>query len=149
MFGGAVVLAGMPQEGLDCPVGDPAPALDELRERGRLRLRQCGADRRRARGAGARDKLTAADRVLATVLYLRQLGPRDLLTKPFGINGSTRRGVAVHDWTAVDCTSAPPDATAIRLHGTAVPPFLSDLGGTRWPVPNPLVRIYGDLHNLR
>ncbi|MEU7160893.1 ISAzo13 family transposase [Streptomyces chrestomyceticus] len=80
-------LTGMPEEELDYLVGELAPALDELRERERLRQR--GADRRRARGAGARDKLTAADRVLATVLYLRKLGPRDLLAKLFGVNGST------------------------------------------------------------
>lgn len=43
----------------------------------------------RARGAGAKDKLTAADRVLATVLYLRKLGTRDPLAQLFGVNGST------------------------------------------------------------
>ncbi|WP_405670302.1 MULTISPECIES: transposase family protein [unclassified Streptomyces] len=61
--------------------------MDELREQGRLRQR--GGERIRARGAGAKDKLTTADRVLATVLYLRKLGTRDLLAQLFGVNGST------------------------------------------------------------
>ena len=43
----------------------------------------------RARGAGAKDKLTTADRVPATVLYLRRLRTRDLLAQLFGVNGST------------------------------------------------------------
>ncbi|MEV0375016.1 transposase family protein, partial [Streptomyces sp. NPDC050636] len=34
-------------------------------------------------------KLTTADRVLATVLYLRKLGTRDLLAQLFGVNAST------------------------------------------------------------
>ncbi|WP_243088957.1 hypothetical protein [Streptomyces sp. 891-h] len=58
----------------------PEPALDELADqadwklgelRAQGRLRQRGGERIRARGAGAKDKLTIADRVLATVLYLR------------------------------------------------------------------------------
>jgi hypothetical protein len=51
--------------------------------------RSAGPSRIRARGAGAKDRLTTADRVLATVLYLRKLGTRDLLAQLFGVNGST------------------------------------------------------------
>ncbi|MCF3105951.1 ISAzo13 family transposase [Streptomyces roseoverticillatus] len=80
-------LTGMPEAELDRLIDELSSALDELRERERLRYR--GADRRRARGAGAKDKLTTADRVLATVLYLRKLGTRDLLAQLFGVNGST------------------------------------------------------------
>ena len=36
-----------------------------------------------------KDRLTSADRVLATVLYLRKLGTRDLIGQLFGVNGST------------------------------------------------------------
>jgi hypothetical protein len=61
--------------------------VDELREQGRLRQR--GGDRVRVRGAGAKNKLTTADRVLATVLYQLKLGTRDLLAQLFGVNGST------------------------------------------------------------
>lgn len=77
----------MPEVELDRLIDELSSALDELRERERLRY--CGADRRRARGAGAKDKLTTADRVLATVLYLRKLGTRDLLAQLFGVNGGT------------------------------------------------------------
>jgi hypothetical protein len=76
----------------------PEPALDELidrlarkpgesREQGRLRQR--GGERIRARDAGAKDKLTTGDGILATVLYLRELGTRDLLAQLFGVNTST------------------------------------------------------------
>lgn len=80
-------LTGMPEPALDNLVDQLAQKLDELRERGRLQQR--GGERIRARGAGAKEKLTTADRVLATVLYLRKLGTRDLLAQLFGVNGST------------------------------------------------------------
>ncbi|MDQ0771762.1 transposase [Streptomyces aurantiacus] len=80
-------LTGMPEPALDELVDQLAAHLDELREQGRLRQR--GGERIRARGAGARDKLTTFDRVLATVLYLRKLGTRDLLAQLFGVNTST------------------------------------------------------------
>lgn len=77
----------MPEAELNYFVDELAPELAELRER--QRLRQRGSEQRRAPGAGAKDKLTTADRVLATVLYLRRLGTRDLLAQLFGVNGST------------------------------------------------------------
>jgi len=80
-------LTGMPEPALDELVGQLAQKVDELREQ--RRLQQRGGERIRARGAVAKDKLTTADRVLATVLYLRKLGTRDLLAQLFGVNGST------------------------------------------------------------
>ncbi|MDQ1005731.1 hypothetical protein QFZ82_000215 [Streptomyces sp. V4I23] len=80
-------LTGMPEPVLDELVGQLARTLDDLREQGRLQRR--GGERIRARGAGAKDKLTTADRVLATVLYLRKLGTRDLVAQLFGVNAST------------------------------------------------------------
>ncbi|MDQ0791677.1 hypothetical protein QFZ58_000165 [Streptomyces sp. B1I3] len=72
-------LTGMTGRVLDALVDQLSRRLDELREHGRSRHR--GGDRIRARGAGAKDKLTTADRVLATVLYLRKLGTRDLIAQ--------------------------------------------------------------------
>lgn len=80
-------LTGMPCPELDALVSQLTSALAESRERERFRQR--GGERLRTPGAGAKDKLTAADRVLATVLYLRKLGTRDLLAQLFGVNGST------------------------------------------------------------
>ncbi|MFJ6897098.1 ISAzo13 family transposase [Streptomyces hokutonensis] len=80
-------LTGMTEPALNELVGQLARKLNELREQGRLQQR--GGERIRARGAGAKDKLTTNDRVLATVLYLRKLGTRDLLAQLFGVNGST------------------------------------------------------------
>ncbi|WP_446447195.1 ISAzo13 family transposase [Streptomyces hydrogenans] len=80
-------LTGMTEPALNELVDQLSQRLDELREHGRSRQR--GKDRIRARGAGAKDKLTTADRVLATVLYLRKLGTRDLIAQLFGVNAST------------------------------------------------------------
>ncbi len=80
-------LTGMTEPALDGLVEQVSQRLDELREHGRSQQR--GGDRIRARGAGAKDRLTTADRVLATVLYLRKLGTRDLIGQLFGVNGST------------------------------------------------------------
>ncbi|GGY90231.1 hypothetical protein GCM10010343_14640 [Streptomyces avidinii] len=68
-------------------VDQPSQTLDELREHGRSQQR--GGDRIRARGAGAMDTMTTADRVLATILYLRKLGTRDLIAQLCGVNGGT------------------------------------------------------------
>ncbi|MGX1219127.1 hypothetical protein RKD42_000386 [Streptomyces ambofaciens] len=80
-------LTGMPEPALDELINQLAKTLDELREQERLRQR--GGQRIRARGAGAKDKLTTADRVLATVLYLHKLGTRALLVQLIGVNTST------------------------------------------------------------
>ncbi|MFC9432137.1 ISAzo13 family transposase [Streptomyces sp. NPDC056987] len=114
-------LTGMPEPALDELTNQLAIDLDELREQGRLQQR--GGERIRARGAGAKDKLTTSDRVLATVLYLRKIGTRDLLAQLFGVNGSTlTRAVhqvqpllAEHGYTIPPSTarfSTPTDITA-------------------------------------
>ncbi|MCM2518195.1 ISAzo13 family transposase [Streptomyces griseoincarnatus] len=101
-------LTGMPEPALDELVDQLTAKLDELRERGRLRQR--GGERIRARGAGAKDKLTTADRVLVTVLYLRKLGTRYLLAQLFGVNTSTLTR-AVHQVQPL-----------LAEHGCTIPP---------------------------
>ncbi|WP_330460075.1 ISAzo13 family transposase [Streptomyces sp. NBC_00820] len=101
-------LTGMPEPMLDELICQLDGKLDELRERGRLQQR--GGERIRARGAGAKDKLTTADRVLATVLYLRKIGTRDLLAQLFGVNGSTLTR-AVHQVQPL-----------LAEHGCTIPP---------------------------
>lgn len=101
-------LTGMPEPALNELISQLAQAMDELREQGRLRQR--GGERIRARGAGAKDKLTSADRVLATVLYLRKLGTRDLLAQLFGVNTSTLTR-AVHQVQPL-----------LAEHGCTIPP---------------------------
>jgi transposase len=64
-------LTGMSRKDLHTLVTDLAEAQAERREHNRDRRR--GTARRRAAGAGAKPKLSDADRVLATVLYLRRL----------------------------------------------------------------------------
>ncbi|MFI0507534.1 ISAzo13 family transposase [Streptomyces albogriseolus] len=101
-------LTGMPESALDELISQLAGKLNELREQGRLRQR--GGQRIRARGAGAKDKLTTPDRVLATVLYLRKLGTRDLLAQLFGVNTSTLTR-AVHQVQPL-----------LAEHGCTIPP---------------------------
>lgn len=77
----------MTEQVLDELVDELSRKLDEIREH--WRSQQRGGERVRARGAGAKDKLTIPDRVLATVLYLRKLGTRDLIAQLFGVNAHT------------------------------------------------------------
>jgi Rhodopirellula transposase. len=80
-------LTGMTVAQLDSLVGLLIPALAQRREPTRHERR--GGKRRRTRGAGAKDKLSDADRILATVLCLRKIGTHDLLARLFGVTGST------------------------------------------------------------
>jgi len=64
-------LTGMSRHQLDDLIAELAGPLEAQREQARHRRR--GTARRRAAGAGPRPKLTNADRILATVLYLRRL----------------------------------------------------------------------------
>ncbi|WP_281390917.1 transposase family protein [Streptosporangium album] len=45
-----------------------------------------GHDRHRAPGAGAKNKLSAADRILATILYLRKVGTQELVGELFNLD---------------------------------------------------------------
>ncbi|MCX4469407.1 ISAzo13 family transposase [Micromonospora sp. NBC_01655] len=80
-------LTGMTIEQLDALVCSLIPALAHQRER--LRHERRGSERLRARGAGAKDKLSDTDRILAAVLCLRKIGTHDLLARIFGVAGST------------------------------------------------------------
>jgi hypothetical protein len=80
-------LTGMSIQEMDTVLNDLIPALAEQREQ--LRHERRGGERRRTRGGGAKDKLSDADRILATVLYLRKIGTHNLLAQLFGVAGST------------------------------------------------------------
>jgi hypothetical protein len=67
--------------------GELAPFQDSQREQQRRTRR--GTERRRAAGAGPRLKLTPADRVLATVLYLRKSFTQALLAELFTVDRKT------------------------------------------------------------
>uniref|UniRef100_UPI0035E0FE34 helix-turn-helix domain-containing protein n=1 Tax=Streptomyces spectabilis TaxID=68270 RepID=UPI0035E0FE34 len=107
----------MTETALDELVDQLSQKLDELRERERSQQR--GGDRIRARGAGAKDKLTTADRVLATVLYLRKLRTRDLIAQLLGVNGSTITRAVHQIQPSSPTTAAPFDP---QQPGSAHPP---------------------------
>jgi hypothetical protein len=104
----------MPEPALDELVDQLTRKLDELREQGRLQHRR--DERIRARGAGAKDKLTTAERVPATGPYLRKLGTRDRLAQLFGVNGSTltRAVHQVQPFTAFLTNSRPTKISSAR-----------------------------------
>ena len=79
-------LTGMSRRHLDDLIAELAGPQEAQREQTRHRRR--GTARRRAAGAGPRAKLTNADRILATVLYLRRLCTQAVLGELFAVDRS-------------------------------------------------------------
>ena len=79
-------LTGMSRRGLDDLIAELAGPQEAQREQSRHRRR--GTERRRAAGAGPRLRLTDADRILATVLYLRKLCTQAVLAELFAVDRS-------------------------------------------------------------
>jgi transposase len=80
-------LTGMTRRQLSDLIAALTPALEVQHER-MLRTRR-GHERLVAPGAGAKAKLTPAERILATVLHLRKLATMDLLGQLFGVTAMT------------------------------------------------------------
>ena len=79
-------LTGMSRRHLDELIAELAGPQEAQREQARHQRR--GTERRRAAGAGPRAKLTNADRILATVLYLRRLCTQAVLGELFAVDRS-------------------------------------------------------------
>ncbi|XIG79576.1 ISAzo13 family transposase [Streptomyces sp. SGAir0957] len=80
-------LTGMPRQHLSELIDTLTPAMEIQREQV---LRTCrGHERLVAPGAGAKAKLTPADRVLVTVLHLRKIATMDLLGQLFNTTAMT------------------------------------------------------------
>jgi hypothetical protein len=79
-------LTGMSRRRLDDLIAELAGPQETQREQARHQRR--GTERRRAAGAGPRPRLTHADRVLATVLYLRKLCTQAVLGELFAVDRS-------------------------------------------------------------
>jgi len=79
-------LTGMSRQQLDDLIAELARPQEAQREQARHQRR--GTERRRAAGAGPRLKLTNADRILATVLYLRRLCTQAVLGQLFAVDRS-------------------------------------------------------------
>jgi hypothetical protein len=80
-------LTGMTHQQFDTLISELTPVLTDQRELSRRYNR--GGERLRAAGAGASDKLAPADRILATVPYLRKLGTHELFGQLFAVHSST------------------------------------------------------------
>jgi transposase len=77
-------LTGMSRRHLDNLIAELARPQEAQREQARHRRR--GTERRRAAGAGPRPRLTNADRILVTVLYLRRLCTQAVLGELFAVD---------------------------------------------------------------
>jgi hypothetical protein len=77
-------LTGMSRTALDTLAQQLAPAQEA--QSAQRRFEQRGGQRRRAPGAGSKGLLTAADRVLITIVYLRQICSQNVLSDLLGIN---------------------------------------------------------------
>ena len=80
-------LTGMTHQQFDSAIASVAPALENQRERSRTQRR--GGRPSQVPGAGPKEKLTPADRILITVLYLRKIAPQALLGQLFGVTTMT------------------------------------------------------------
>ena len=91
-----------------------------------------GAERRRAAGAGPHPKITSADSILATVLYLRRSYPQHLLAELLGISRSritrtiteTREPLDRHGYDIAPSTArfpAPADVIAFLTDANTAP----------------------------
>jgi hypothetical protein len=79
-------LTGMSRQRLDDMIAELAGPQEAPREQARHQRR--GTERRRAAGAGPRPGLTRADRILATVLYLRKLCTQAVPGELFAVDRS-------------------------------------------------------------
>ena len=80
-------LTGMSRTALDTLAQQLAPAQEA--QSAQRRFEQRGGQRRRAPGAGSKGLLTAADRVLITIVYLRQICSQNVLSELLGINANS------------------------------------------------------------
>src|SRR3954454_5909778 len=80
-------LTGMSRDELATLAQALAPA--QQAQAAQRRFEQRGGQRRRAPGAGSTGLLSAADRVLVTVVYLRQICSQNVLSDLLGINASS------------------------------------------------------------
>jgi transposase len=113
-------LTGMSRGHLDDLVTELAGPQKAQREQSRHQRR--GAERRRAAGAGPRPKLTNADRILATVLYLRKLCTQAVLSELFAVDRS-RITEAIREIRPL-----------LEEHGHAIKPATA-----RFPAPGDLI----------
>jgi transposase len=80
-------LTGMSRDELAALAESLAPA--QQAQAAQRRYEQRGGQRRRAPGAGSTSLLTDADRVLVTVVYLRQICSQNVLSEMLGINANS------------------------------------------------------------
>jgi transposase len=124
-------LTGMSREQLDALAALLAPA--QAAQTAQRRFEQRGGPRRRAVGAGGTGLLSPSDRVLITVVYLRQICSQNVLSELLGVNANsigqaiaeTRQLLTEHARTIAPTTLRFITAAALRefvSRGQAEPP---------------------------
>ncbi|WP_326740645.1 ISAzo13 family transposase [Streptomyces sp. NBC_01022] len=107
-------LTGMTRRQLSDIIDALIPEMEIQREQV-LRARR-GHERLVAPGAGAKAKLTSADRVLATVLHLRKLAPMHLLGQLFNTTAMTISRAARDVRPLLEAHGVHPTASTARFH---------------------------------
>jgi hypothetical protein len=118
-------LTGMSRDQLEDMIRELAEPQAEQREQARQARR--GTERRRAAGAGPKDKLPPADRILATILYQRKLCTHAVLGQLFAVDTDT-------------ITRAVKETRPLlEQHGYVITPSTA-----RFPAPNDLIAFVGN-----
>jgi transposase len=124
-------LTGMTRDELDRLISQLAD--DQAAQTERRCYQQRGGSRQRAPGAGGTMLLTAADRILVTVIYLRQICSQKVLAELLAINPNSI-GNAIAD-TRTLLEQRKHTITPTKLRCTSVSQLLSFLDDTAQPAP--------------
>lgn len=118
-------LTGMTRRQLDDTIASVSPALEDQRERSRTERR--GGLPSQAPGAGPKQKLTPADRILITVLYQRKIAAQDLLGQLFGVTTMTVSRVIREVRPLLEAAGHRPTASTARFRSPAdIAAYLQD-----------------------
>jgi transposase len=162
-------LSGMSHDELTALAQALAPAQDA--QAAQRRFEQRGGQRRRAPGAGSTSLLSGADRVLITIIYLRQICSQNVLSELLGINtntigqaiAETRQLLAEHHRTILPTTlrfatanalmkfvsSGDPEPARSRVSDQLAHPALTGLSRTELAAMTERVKHIQDARNER
>jgi transposase len=124
-------LTGMTRDELDHLAGELA--ADQAAQTEKRCYQQRGRPRQRAPGAGAAMLLTAADRVLVTVIYLRQICSQKVLAELLAINSNSISNAIADTRTLLEQHKHTIAPTKLRCNN--VPQLLDFLDGNTEPAP--------------
>jgi transposase len=133
------VLTGMSREELQCLIELLAPAQEAQAEKRAYNRR--GGRRRRAKGAGGMTVMTPAARIVATLVYLREVCPMPVLQDLLGVGRSAMQQVTRETRVLLAEHNHPVRPIALRLSSTqAVRDFVASAGTLKEVDPQEALR---------